>query len=204
MILSDGELNPEFGQVPINSGARWNPIRWLIYSEIINTEITGAGPASIFTQPGKGDLLLSAGALNSLGRTLRCRFAGYVATDSEATSFTVTVLLGGTVVAATSAVPAVISSAVVPFGGDLMVTCKATGTPGHTGLVDTAGWFLVGGLSGAMSGGPFVDADPDGTLDPTTPQPVALAAALAFDVQVSSQSGNDLVVTNAVVEILPF
>lgn len=204
MQLTFDEMNPNYGYAPVNDGQIWRSQPWLVFSNLTNTSIAVSTAASIFTQPGKGNLVLPAGILNYPGRALICDFAGYATTGGTPGNLYAFAKLGSNVVSTTAAATLTASLTTIGFSGRVVLTCKQANAAGGTGLIDTSGVLNIQAISATLAP-PFANGTTAGTQAPGTQIAIDQTASYQFDLQLKQSTTNDtFVITTATVTILPF
>ena len=178
-------------------------VPYLVFGLGTSVTVTASGSNSLVSSSTsiRGSLTLPAGVMNSVGRVLRVRFAGYGTTSGTPSTSNFAFLLGGNVVATTGSTNMSANKTGLAFSGQIDLACKTTGASGTSdsgGFVSDVG--LVFSTSNARS---FANATVSGTPAATTPSPVDWTAALAMDFQISmAASSNSITITNFTVEVV--
>jgi len=203
MILTNDELNPQSGNIPVNNGQIWNSRPSRLFTQVTNVTLTAAATASIVsTTSAGGSPYLPAGLLNVPGRALAITFAGWGTTAASAEGTIIfLVKLGSTIIATSAAITLVASQTTIGFTGYCISTVKKSNTAGGTGSIDTVGTVSFGALSATLNP-PIVNGSTGGTIAPGTPGAVDQTTQLLLDVQTTLSAGtNTFVFSNVVFKI---
>jgi len=198
MILNFDELNPNFGDTPVNDGTFWrSKPRWL-FSQVTDTSTTAAASTSVVsTTQASGSNIIRAGNLNVVGRVMEITFAGYATTASSSPgTFAWVIYLGTNIIATSAAFTFATSQTTIGFLGSVLIGVKASNVAGGTGALDTFGTVQMGALC-ATTLIPVVNGTTAGTIAPGTQVAIDQTLPYQLDVQAKlSAATNTVVVTN--------
>jgi hypothetical protein len=198
------------GQILASQGAAANP-HWITgtvtrqYLQVANVTATAAADTSLVSTTGAvGSMSLAAGALNTLGTTLRITAYGYASTAASSQgAIGFMVKLGSNWITTTSTFGLAANNALGAWSIDLQITTKATGA---TGKLDAFGHVRTTVSTGAavpFASNAFQNAVNQVSVAPATQVTLDLTAAWVLDLIVNlSATGNAITITNLTVEIL--
>ncbi len=201
MLLNFDELNPGFGNVPVNDGTFWRGRPTQIFSQTTAVTLTAIATASVVSiANAAGSPTLAANVLNRLGATLVVKFGGYCTTPgASAGNLTLGIYLGGSCVATTPATAFAVSQTKIGYYGEVRLTTTAVGS---SGTIQCTGIVCLSSLSAVLDPA-FTNGTTIGTQVPQTPPTVNFTNALLVDVQsVLTVATDTLVHTNTTIEIV--
>ena len=175
----------------------------LLFSQITNVTVTASGASTLVsTTSAIGTVVLPAGFLNVVGRSLRIKGGGYASTAASSQGTVMFAVLLGTSVVCTG-VPQTQSAGALNhgFSFDVLITAKATGA---SGKLDCSGLASTPGSGPTITPLHMVNGTAIGTQTATSQVTLDLTAGYTLDFQISlSATGNSYTLTNLTVEAIP-
>lgn len=145
-----------------------------LFVQTSDVTITNTVSETSILGTGSGSKTLSAGFFNTTGKVLRIKLAGIYSTPAiVASSVTIKIKLGGTVLASGTTTALATGASGLRFFGEANITCRTSGSSGVLGI-DSA---IVYNVSGSDI--PIIDPLNNGGSTITA---IDLTGALAFDI----------------------